>query len=151
MTIKLVISEKVELQMKRWCRRWFPREAYGFLLGHHLGDTVHVEKIWIPSAEDAERSFTRNTAFFLIDWIHQLSEEEEEEGLRIVGDFHSHTYESGESRADPVQSEFDLDHSGDYPLFAVVNVEQDRARRLRCKLRWWGLTVKVAVERPGEE
>lgn len=141
--LKLKIAAKHERIVRAWCRRWYPSEAYGFLLGTVLGDSVEVDHIWLPSEESARRCFSPETVFAEDSWVHEIAEICEEEGWVIVGDFHSHTYSKEETKFSPVQSAFDLDRTTDYAIFGLCNVEEQKNGRLTTRLRWWGPSIKV--------
>ncbi len=143
--IRLALSKEFDKQIKKYCKRWFPREAYGVLLGTITGDLVFVDNLWFPPDQDAKRCFKPGTIFVETEWLHDI-EDECGDGIRIVGDFHSHPYVKGETRYSPVLSAYDLDHLGDYPIYGVCNVEQQQDDKLRTRMRWWGPSVKVRLE-----
>lgn len=147
--VKLHITAKQERLCREWCRRWYPREAFGFLLGTLTGDVVCVDQVWLPSLEQAEANFKKDRVFVDPEWAHDI--EEECDGLmRIVGDFHSHPYLEGETRAAPVQSDFDLDNAGMHAIFGICNVWPRADGKLATRLRWWGPSIKVRVKKDGD-
>ena len=150
MTIELTISEELERRCKDWCKRWFPKEAYGLLLGTLAGDSVHVDDIWTPSEASARKNFRRRSVFFDPEWVHELKDFAQEEELMIVGDFHSHPYRNVELSVEPIQSSYDIDMGGKHAVFGVVNVVETATGRLSTRLRWWGLSLKVKVRREYE-
>ena len=146
-TINLTISKQLEKRCCDYCKRWFPLEAYGFLLGTMVGDAVHVDEVWTPSDEDAQECFKKTSIFFKPDWVQEIEELAEEEGLMLLGDFHSHPYRNTEPVGEPTQSSYDIDMAGNHAIYGVINVEESLTGRLRTRLRWWGPSVKVRVKR----
>jgi proteasome lid subunit RPN8/RPN11 len=147
MPIDLHISVGLEKRCRDWCKRWFPREAYGFLLGTRRGNVVRVGAVWLPSASDAEDCFKKDRLFFKSSWVDELQEAADEDESVVVGDFHSHPYLRGEARMDPIQSALDLDAAGKHAIFGVVNVEERSDGTLRTRVRWWGPSIRVRVRR----
>jgi proteasome lid subunit RPN8/RPN11 len=139
------ISKKLEKQCRDWCRKWFPCEAYGFVLGTLIGNVAQADQLWVPSEVDARHYFKKDRICFNDAWSLEIDEVLEEEGLMIIGDFHSHPYTKRETSASPVQSAHDIDNAVNYAVFGVCVVDEKLSGRLVCDLRWWGPMVKVRV------
>ncbi len=102
----------------------YPEEACGALLGHVTGDRVEVLRaISTANALDAERSRR-----YLIgpDDVLELERHAENDGLQVVGYYHSHP------DAPPEPSDFDRDHAWPWYAHLIASVDDGQLTRIRA-------------------
>lgn len=140
--MNLVIPRRGVEAFKDLCKRAFPVERFGVLLGTMSNDrwSVAVGRIWTPREEEAREFCSKSRIVTPGSWWDEAQEEAADEGLMIVGDVHSHCFEGP---SDGVRSETDLNRSKWWAVEGVVTVWPTRKGALRSRVCWWGSTIKV--------
>lgn len=85
--------------------------------GRRIFEVVAAENVW---PEESERSHR-----FAIDPLYQLRTEQDLEGLRLVGFYHSHP------DVPPIPSAFDLDVAWEFFSYLIVHVTSAGASEIR--------------------
>lgn len=141
-------------RFRKECRRAFPKELLGFLLGHKRSDDHWVvEDVWVPP--DATEASTHDSidAEAYGRWEVEAAEYAKEEGQEIVGDIHSHPYyyeqhgpsyhRIGFSRdwAAPSEGDFAVGWPG--RIAGIVQVQQLKSGKLWTKPKFYPPAPRV--------
>jgi proteasome lid subunit RPN8/RPN11 len=136
--VTLKISARLVESFELAAKRAFPRETYGFLLGTPSIRSTVVERIWIAPLEGLKDYSTEAALVIAPEWTVAALEMAEEEGLKIIGDIHSHPYRywKGASTRDRTPSEYDFDGQK-LPIMGICCVTEQANRSLRASTRFW--------------
>ncbi len=118
------IPEHLLEAIRQYGERTYPHECCGFLLGTWEGDVLHVQQIKTIENAYEETARTRRYLIRPEDYI-QTEREALEQGLDIVGTFHSHPdHPARPSVTDLAEATFP-----DF-LYMIVSVYRGHAREL---------------------
>lgn len=142
----VVFPARLQNAFKKAAKAAFPREEYALLLGKcDENGEFKVEDLYFPS-DRAE-----NSGPYHVDvrdeWFKHAQERYFKQGLIVLGDIHSHCYDSGkETPADMMPSEVDI-HSLSYlkdglePYYSIMGI-------LRLIKKKKSITSKLALYPP---
>ena len=121
----VAIDAQVMRQIKGLAIGEYPNENGGMLVGRYSGDrkTVTVERVITPTGKNTTRAnFERR-----VDGMKDIWEELEKEGLRYVGEWHSHPNgSSAYSHIDfEAMKEIEKEVTIENPLLLIVGVRRD--------------------------
>jgi proteasome lid subunit RPN8/RPN11 len=147
--LNVKIPARLLRTLKRLGREAFPKETCAFLLGSADGcGLVEIRDCFAPDnvADYATESTIYGTQYKT--WIKQARARGQEQGLLLVGDYHTHPYGFGRPWAERQQSESDLVLQSTYPfaVYAVGVVCKFKSGRLAASIKFWGPTTPVVVE-----
>lgn len=136
--IELKLPRKLEQRIKRQAREAFPKETIGYLLGHDAGTNVEVVDVWTPA--DIAKHCGTGHIYIQPAWAFDLIEYAFDEGLEILGTWHSHPWQAKDlanysPSAEP--SETDLGY-GSNLIQGICLVTEGPSGRLRSRLRFYG-------------
>lgn len=122
MSEALVIPASLRQRLHRDLERAYPREGCGVLMGEVAGGARRVTRL-----EPAENRWPERDDRYLVDpdTLRRLMEEEENDGPRVLGFYHSHP------DAPPEPSRTDREHAWPWYHYLIVRVERGRAGSAR--------------------
>lgn len=136
-SISLTVPKKLVEQFKKKAREQFPVELYAVLIGHDYCDKIEVLDFYYPN-------FKANRFFIWCDGVGYLDAEEHasEVGLSIVGDIHSHCFDS---KYGGDHSKSERDHAWGHKLRVqgICRVIEHAKKRRRATVKFWGPTTPV--------
>ena len=141
--MRLEIPSRIERRWHAEARRQWPLEAFAYLLGHRDAWGYAIEDIWIPSNSHAEAS--EYGIYTPRRWLHEAYRIADEEGLRVIGDVHSHPrryrdYAGSLAEATPSEGDYDTGWAG---LCGITNASEQRNGRIRCRTRFYAPISRI--------
>jgi proteasome lid subunit RPN8/RPN11 len=118
--LRAIHTEQVHAHL---CRA-YPEEGCGVLLGRDEGAMRTVERV--VSFENQREDSRRNRYLISPEQLLTVEREAREEGLDVLGFFHSHPDHPA------MPSAFDLEHAWPYYSYLIVSVEQGRVADARA-------------------
>lgn len=123
----------------------YPNEEYAILLGRpRHGGNFRIEKLYFPTSRLNDQSPDR------VDvqpgWFDTASEMAITDGMEVLGDIHSHCYDTvDEGAADTTPSEADWKWAeamstvtaGKYRIMGIVRVQKSSTGTKTCHNRFW--------------
>ena len=143
------VPPAVTRELYRRCRKVYPCELYGILLGVETVDGFEVRDIYYPPEQNDRPS--PDIVHVDYSWFTRAAAVATGLNVEILGDIHSHCYDAEtEFRPglDPSESDWDWqnrirrDTKGRYRLMGIVRCLK-KGRRIDCATRFW-----PAVELP---
>lgn len=118
--LRAIHTEQVHAHL---CRA-YPEEGCGVLLGRDEGAMRTVERV--AEFENQREDSRRNRYLISPEQLLTVEREAREEGLDVLGFFHSHPDHPA------MPSAFDLEHAWPYYSYLIVSVEQGRVADARA-------------------
>ena len=118
--LRAIHTERVHAQL---CRA-YPEEGCGVLVGRDEGERRIVERVVVF---ENQREDSRGNRYLITpEQILKAEREARDEGLDVVGFFHSHPDHPA------LPSAFDLEHAWPYYTYLIVSVERGRVADARA-------------------
>ena len=141
-SITLELGKGVSESLKREAKRTFPNEAFAYLLGVNAGTLIVIDSIWTPEHMDASHGHVTVQPH----WIIEAQMEAKEDGLEVVGDWHSHPYYSHEiTQFDGGLSERDC-QNGWHGVCGLCVVLQRQSGRLVSRNYFYGPMSRLELK-----
>lgn len=134
----LKIAPSLITEIKSTGKTAFPRETLAFLIGNHLGDTIHVDGLYWPA--DIKKHATTTQINLQDIWFIEALERAKEEDLDVIGTIHTHPYNYKDNLycTDRAPSENDYDSIlGSLGVLGICTITQSASGRLRSSIRFW--------------
>lgn len=133
----LTVPKRLVEAFKKKARERFPVEVYAVLIGHDYHDKIEVLEFFYPDFK-ASKHYVYCEDQGYVD----AKDSADELGLRIVGDIHSHCYDSSIG-ADHAKSEIDHAWGHKLRIQGICRVVESSGGRRRATTKFWGPTIPV--------
>lgn len=136
--IRIKVSKRFIRDFKHLAKECFPKEAFCYLLGTDIGDTVEIEDMFVPN--DLDEWTTPVETLLSPTWLPAARKKAREHGLVVVGDLHSHPYLKHETvfcKPEPVPSKTDFE-CGLSQITGICAVWETKSNKLLSTIKFYG-------------
>ncbi|GAB1422160.1 M67 family metallopeptidase [Anaerolineales bacterium] len=122
--MQVQLSRDVQKRIFEQLEANFPNEGGGFLMGRVEKDVIKIEQVRaVENTFEAEEQYHRY-AMTPADWM-ALEDEADEQGLSLVGYYHSHP------NSPAIPSQYDVDHALPNFVYIITQVQEQEAIDMR--------------------
>jgi proteasome lid subunit RPN8/RPN11 len=130
--VNVAIPRNILAGFRRRAKAAWPDEAYGILLGTHSGAQYTVENICYPLGIEDVSTPTR--VRFTEEMWAEAEMDARWQGLIVLGDIHTHPYETMELLGECVPAQEDIDRFSEQYLQGIMTVIREGGKtRTRCR------------------
>jgi proteasome lid subunit RPN8/RPN11 len=146
--LTVTIPQRLMKSLKRQARSAHPNETVVFLLGVADGaGQIEIRSLFTPTDVDSYTTPTCVDYKRYSFWVKQARAAALEQGVALVGDFHSHPYDYGVPWGHRHQSECDLEGQAKFAwaVYAIGVVCKQKSGRKVSSVKFWGPTQGVTL------
>lgn len=141
--VYISIEKPLIEQVKREARRLYPVECYAVMLGERTDTGCRIE--WLVWPDVSGIHSTEDNVMIKPEWIMHAAGIARDKGLEVIGDVHSHCYESSTVVADHAPSQGDWERL-DRNYIQCICVVTKTKKGLRAGVKFWAMPPDAIVD-----